>query len=304
MHGFFEGEVAVAHRVAHDERRVRRAAHHVEVGARVGAADHGPRIAPHVDCASSTSRRARGRRSWAADRCAARRRPRCRAARRTVPCPAPSAMSPIEAAFERLGLRRERLRSPRAAASARGSRARPLPSSAPARRDGRARSGSLSARIRSGTGSAIVSRHPGSPSSTKPVRNDNRIWIPLRQRERDDARAPRRGAGAGVELLLVHAARRDAEHVPVERTVGGDRHLGQEVDVVVAEPVEATGDDQLELRARVAVQRSGQPQELVAASRRATAPDCRRRRCACGPARWRSPSRPRRARRAAGVPSR
>ena len=62
--------------------------------------------------------------------------------------------------------------------------------------------------MRSGTGSAIVSRQPGSPSSTKPERNDRRICMPLRQRERDDARAARRGAGAGVELLLVHAAAR------------------------------------------------------------------------------------------------
>ena len=37
------------------------------------------------------------------------------------------------------------------------------------------------------------------------MRNDNRIWIPLGSVSAT-TRAPRRGAGAGVELLLVHAA--------------------------------------------------------------------------------------------------
>ena len=48
-HGLLEREVAVAHRVADHERGVRGAAHHVEVRAGVGAADHRPRVAPHVD---------------------------------------------------------------------------------------------------------------------------------------------------------------------------------------------------------------------------------------------------------------
>ena len=38
-------------------------------------------------------------------------------------------------------------------------------------------SGSASAANRSGTGRCMMSRHPGSPSSTKPVRNDSRIFM-------------------------------------------------------------------------------------------------------------------------------
>ena len=79
--------------------------------------------------------------------------------------------------------------------------------------------------------------------------------------------------------------------------------VGHEVDLVVAEPVEAARDDQLELRARDGCATRPPAAGARRASRRATAPGCRRRRCAWGPARSRSPSRPRRARRAAGAPS-
>ena len=108
----------------------------------------------------------------------------------------------------------------RAVPSARDRRARRPPSSAPARRAGARTSGSRSARMRSGTGRPIVSRQPGKPSSTKPVRNDSRMRMPCGNVSAT-IRAPLcGGARAGVELLLVHAALRDAEHVPVD---AGDR---------------------------------------------------------------------------------
>ena len=53
------------------------------------------------------------------------------------------------------------------------------------------------------------------------------------KRERDDVRALLRGAVARRELLLVDLHRREAaEQVPVERTVGGERHVRHELDAL------------------------------------------------------------------------
>ncbi len=89
----------------------------------------------------------------------------------------------------------------------------------------------------------------------------------LGQREGDDAGTLGGRAAARVELVLVNATRRDAEHVPVEGPVGRARHAGHQVDLVVAETVQATRNDQLELRARVVVHSGREPQQLLACCR-------------------------------------
>ena len=90
---------------------------------------------------------------------------------------------------------------------------------------------------RSGTGRCIVSRQPGSPSSTKPVRNDSRIFMAC-GRVSATTRPPRSAAtvgGAQLPLVPGRIGRRDAEQVPVERPVGGHRHVGEQGDLVVGE---------------------------------------------------------------------
>ena len=66
-------------------------------------------------------------------------------------------------------------------------------------------------------------RQPGSPSSTKPDRNDRRRRIECGSVERHDAAAALRGVVRRGQLALVtgRVQRRHAEHVPVQRPVGG-----------------------------------------------------------------------------------
>ena len=73
---------------------------------------------------------------------------------------------------------------------------------------------------------------PGSPSSTKPDRNDSRICIECGSVSAT-TRPPRSAATSPAAQLLLVPGRvrgRDAEHVPVERAVGGQRHVGDQVD--------------------------------------------------------------------------
>ena len=88
----------------------------------------------------------------------------------------------------------------------------------------------------------------------------------MRQRERDDAAAALRGDFRRAQLLFVPfgVPRRDAEDVPVERPVGGPRHVGEQRDLVVGEARQAAGDDRLELGARMRAHRCRQRQELLA----------------------------------------
>ena len=51
--------------------------------------------------------------------------------------------------------------------------------------------------------------------------------------------------------MLVIAAGRDAEDIPVQRTVGRERHVAHQVDLFVRETVEAARNDERELRAVV-----------------------------------------------------
>ena len=158
--------------------------------------------------------------------------------------------------------------------------------------------------MRSSNGSANTSRQPGSPSRMAPCSKLRRICM-VCGRVSATTVAPRSAAADARRQLApgavgVHG--RHAEHVPVDRAVGQQRHGRHEVDLLVGEPVEAAGHDELERGALVVAHRGGQPLHLVAGRRRATAPAGRRRRCACAPARSRSRARPRRAPRAARPP--
>ena len=104
--------------------------------------------------------------------------------------------------------------------------------------------------MRSLTGSANVSRQPGRPSSTNPVRKLSRIRMPCGSVSATTCApcsAARVPASSWCSCMPPWA---HAEHVPVERATRRERHLGHQVDFVVGEAVEATGDDQFELRAR------------------------------------------------------
>jgi hypothetical protein len=75
------------------------------------------------------------------------------------------------------------------------------------------------------------------------------------------------GRVVGGAELARHAAglaRVDGEHVPVERPTGGSRHAGEQVDLVVAELVEAAVGHALERGPLVPTDHVAQRQQLVA----------------------------------------
>ena len=129
----------------------------------------------------------------------------------------------------------------------------------------RARSaGSDRAFMRSGTGRANISRHPGRLSRMAPGSKQSRIFMvwgnvsATTVAPRSAARRRRR------ELVLetVGIERGDAEHVPVGGAVGQQRQRRHEVDLVLAEPVETSRHDELERRARMRGQDAAQRLEL------------------------------------------
>ena len=147
-------------------------------------------------CQSAASSPAIGGRA----RCAARRRSRCRAARRTVAAPGGGDVADAAALASAFSAANVSTTSSRSQCA----RPRSTPASfdecAPSarRRRARGRRGRPGARA---PADAMISRQPGSPSSTKPERNDSRICMRLRQRERDDPAAAFGGDSSGAQLV-------------------------------------------------------------------------------------------------------
>ena len=113
------------------------------------------------------------------------------------------------------------------------------------------------------------------------------------QGERHHGGAAPGGRRRRVQLML-EAARvegGDPEDVPVGGTIGQERQRRHEVDLVLAEPVETPGHDELEGRPGMRRQDRGTALRARSAMRRETAPACRRRRCGSGPGRSRSRAR-------------
>ena len=81
---------------------------------------------------------------------------------------------------------------------------------------------------------------------------------------------------------------RDAEDVPVDGAVGQQRQRRHEIDLLVTEPVEAAGHDELERGAGCADTHAAQRLDLAAGRRRARVRARRHRRCGSGPATWRT----------------
>ena len=114
-------------------------------------------------------------------------------------------------------------------------------------------SGSDSAAMRSSVGRAKTSRQPGRPSRMAPCSKLSRncmVW----GRVNATTVAPRSAAAEPAASWLhvavgVHG--RDPQHVPVDGAVGQERHGGQEIDLLFAEAVQATGNDELDRRALV-----------------------------------------------------
>ena len=86
------------------------------------------------------------------------------------------------------------------------------------------------------------------------------VW----QRQRDEPAAALGDAVCCRELSLVvvHPGRRHSEHVPVDRAVGPGGHAREQVDVVVAEAVDAAGVDELQRRPRMLPRRRRERDEL------------------------------------------
>ena len=178
--------------------------------------------------------------------------------------PCSFAMSPIVAAFERLASRGVNA----SITSSRSQRARfaSTPASGEcACSSRRARTaGSLSARMRSGTGSPIVSRHPGRPSSTNPERNDNRILIPC-GKVSATTRAPR--AAARVPASSCFSCMPPGVTPSTFQLSGRSAAIDIEVMRSTSSSVKPLRQPAMISSSCVpgmAVQRSGQPQELVA----------------------------------------
>ena len=82
--------------------------------------------------------------------------------------------------------------------------------------------------------------------------------------ERDDGGATFGGRGGRRELVLVVAGGAHAEHVPVQRAARREAEIDHQVDLGVGEAVEATRDDELELRARAGTEDGRELDELLA----------------------------------------
>ena len=103
--------------------------------------------------------------------------------------------------------------------------------------------------------------------------------------------APRSAADGRRRQLMLEPAGiegRDPEDVPVDGSVGQERQRRHEIDLVLAEPVEASGHDELERRAAMRGRPRAECFELGPAWPSVTAPACRHRRCGWGPGRSRS----------------
>ena len=87
----------------------------------------------------------------------------------------------------------------------------------------------------------------------------------LRQGERHHPAAALGGdfAGAQLPLVPIGVRRRDAQQVPVQRSVGGNRHVGEQRDVVVGEARQAAGDDRLERGARMVAEAGRQGNQFL-----------------------------------------
>ena len=85
------------------------------------------------------------------------------------------------------------------------------------------------------------------------------------QRQRHHGRPAGGGGRPGGQLApgAVGVHGRDAEDVPVDRSVRQQRHGGQEVDVLLAEAVQAAGDDELDRGALVLAHGGGQALHLL-----------------------------------------
>ena len=89
---------------------------------------------------------------------------------------------------------------------------------------------------------------------------------------------PLGGEVAGLELLLVDLDRRHApEQVPVQRTIGGQRHVRHELHAIAGDPPDRR--DELEGGARVLGARRRRARPAPRPTRRSTAPTRRHRRC-------------------------
>ncbi len=95
-----------------------------------------------------------------------------------------------------------------------------------------------------------------------------------RHGQRDDAAArlarPRSTASSWCATFSGVAAV-DGEHVPVQRAAGGGGHVGEQLDLVVGELVEAALDDALERGALVLADRLAEGEQLLVGRPSATA---------------------------------
>ncbi len=138
--------------------------------------------------------------------------------------------------------------------------------SAPARSAARV-AGSAAAARRPAASSAITSRQPGRPGR----RVFDRMRI-MSGSARATTWAPRAAATSDARQLLLPdlLAGQAAQQVPVERPVGGQRHVGHQLHPVVGD--RSDGRDELEGRPLVAAQGAGQGHELRRTRRCWTAP--------------------------------
>ena len=119
---------------------------------------------------------------------------------------------------------------------------------------GAARRGPTASGCARGRAGRTSRRQPGRASRMAPWANDSRSFMVWGSVSATTV-APR--AAAAVDAASWCSSppgfmRRHPEHVPVGRTVGEQRQRGHELDLVLAEPVEAPGHDELEGGARVA----------------------------------------------------
>ncbi len=260
---FKRHHLVLAHAVAEQRRRVDRAAHHVEMRACVRAADHRVPVLPHLGARLPV-------------RLVVAERPRREPGSQLV------GDHDVEQRVERLFASGLGDLSDGAAGRVGVlwgeslDEDQPFPIGKAAKDSGLLRVGTLvepSAHLRIGERPHALGHRQvhGLPPAGQPVEHkagqerqpDLRR---VRQRERDDAAASFRGDFRCAQLLFVAfgVARRDAKDVPVQRPVGGPRHVGEQRDVVVGEARKAAGDDRLELGARVLVNGRRQRQEFLA----------------------------------------
>ena len=145
--------------------------------------------------------------------------------------------------------------------------------SAPARRRGPGRRGRRPRPGARRASRASTSRQPGRPGSRVVGPHPHHVG----QGQGDHVGARGRGQVGRLQLLLVDLlGGQAAEQVPVERPVGGQRHVGHQLHPLVGDG--ADGGDELERGAGVVPQGAGQGHELVEGGRSATGPGGGRRR--------------------------